>query len=63
MIQVKLVKSLIGSSKPQIDTVHSLGLYRIGDVTVQPDIPATQGKVRKVAHLIEVSEAKQGGAD
>ncbi|MBR6004688.1 MAG: 50S ribosomal protein L30 [Clostridia bacterium] len=63
MIQVKLVKSLIGSTKPQIDTVHSLGLYRIGDVTVQPDIPATQGKVRKVAHLIEVSEAKQGGAD
>lgn len=63
MIQVKLVKSLIGSTKPQIDTVHSLGLYRIGDVAVQPDIPATQGKVRKVAHLIEVSEAKQGGAD
>ncbi|MBR5896043.1 MAG: 50S ribosomal protein L30 [Lachnospiraceae bacterium] len=63
MIQVKLVKSLIGSTKPQIDTVHSLGLYRIGDVTVQPDIPATQGKVRKVSHLIEVSEAKQGGAD
>ena len=63
MIQVKLVKSLIGSTKPQIDTVHSLGLYRIGDVSVQPDILATQGKVRKVAHLIEVSEAKQGGAD
>ena len=62
-IQVKLVKSLIGSTKPQIDTVHSLGLYKIGDVSVQPDIPATQGKVRKVIHLIEVSEAKQGGAN
>ena len=62
-IQVKLVKSLIGSTKPQIDTVHALGLHKIGDVSVQPDIPATQGKLRKVAHLIEVSEAKQGGAN
>lgn len=62
-IQVKLVKSLIGSTKPQIATVHALGLYKIGDVSVQPDIPATQGKLKKVAHLVEACEAKQGGAD
>ena len=61
MIQVKLVKSLIGSTKPQIDTVHSLGLFKLGDVSAQPDNAATQGKLRKVAHLVEV--AKQGGAD
>ncbi len=61
MIQVKLVKSLIGSTKPQIDTVHSLGLYRIGDVTVQPDNDATKGKIRKLSHLLEVTEV-EGGA-
>ena len=56
-IQVKLVKSLIGSKKDQIATAHALGLFKIGDTSVQPDIPATQGKVRKISHLIEVTEA------
>ena len=62
-IQVKLVKILIGSTKPQIATAHALGLHKIGDSSVQPDSPATQGKIRKLSHLIEVSEAKQGGAN
>ena len=62
-IQVKLVKSLIGSTKPQIATARALGLQKIGDVSVQPDNAATQGKVRKISHLIAVSEAKQGGAN
>ena len=62
-IQVKLVKSLIGSTKPQIAPAHALGLHKIGDVSVQPDNAATQGKVRKISHLIAVSEAKQGGAN
>ena len=56
-IQVKLVKSLIGSTKPQIATAHALGLHKIGDVSVQPENPQTLGKVKKIAHLIEVSEA------
>ena len=62
-IQVKLVKSFIGSTKPQIATAHALGLHKIGDVSVQPDNAATQGKVRKISHLIAVSEAEQGGAN
>ncbi|MCL2507567.1 MAG: 50S ribosomal protein L30 [Oscillospiraceae bacterium] len=61
-VQVKLVKSLICSKKDQIATAQSLGLRRIGDTSVQPDIPATQGKIRKIAHLIEVCEVSQGGA-
>ncbi len=62
-IKVKLVKSLIGSTKPQIATAHALGLYKIGDASVQPNIPATQGKIKKICHLIETCEAKQGGAN
>ncbi len=62
-IQVKLVKSLIGSTKPQIATARALGLHKIGDVSVQPDNAATMGKVRKLAHLVVVSEAEQGGAN
>ncbi len=61
-LQVKLVKSLIGSTKPQLATANALGLHKIGDCTLQPDNAATQGKIRKLAHLLEVSKA-EGGAD
>ncbi|MCI6417896.1 MAG: 50S ribosomal protein L30 [Oscillospiraceae bacterium] len=57
MIKVKLVRSLIGSKKDQIATAHALGLRKIGDEATQPNNPQTQGKVRKIAHLIEVTEA------
>ena len=56
-LQVKLAKSLIGSKKDQIATVHALGLHKIGDISVQPENPQTLGKVKKVAHLVEVTEA------
>ena len=56
-LKVKLVKSLIGSKKDQIATDQALGLRKIGDETVQPDNPQTKGKVAKIIHLIEVTEA------
>ncbi len=55
-IKIKLVKSLIGSKKDQIATAHSLGLRKIGNVTVQPNNAQTQGKIAKILHLVEVSE-------
>jgi large subunit ribosomal protein L30 len=56
-LKVKLVKSLIGSKKDQIATAHALGLHKIGDVSVQPENPQTLGKVKKISHLLEVTEA------
>lgn len=56
-LKIKLVKSIIGSKKDQIATVKSLGLNKIGDETIQPDNVQTQGKIAKVIHLIEVTEA------
>lgn len=56
-VTVKLVKSLIGSKKDQIATARSLGLSKIGDVSVQPDNEQTKGKVAKIIHLIEVKNA------
>ena len=56
-LTVKLVKSLIGSTKGQIATAESLGLRKIGDTRVQPDNPQTQGKVFKISHLVEVSNS------
>ena len=56
-ITIKLVRSLIGSKKDQIATAISLGLRKIGDTVCQPDNAATQGKVKKIIHLVEVTEA------
>ena len=56
-LKITLVKSLIGSKEGQIATAASLGLRKIGDVTVQPDNAQTQGKVKKIGHLIDVTNA------
>ncbi len=55
--KITLAKSLIGSKKDQIATAYSLGLKKPGDTTVQPDNAQTQGKINKIIHLIEVTEA------
>ena len=55
--QIKLVKSLSGRKKDQVATANSLGLKKIGDVTVQPENAATLGKIQKISHLVEVQEA------
>ena len=57
-LKVKLVKSTIGSKKDQIATANALGLYKIGDERIQPDNAQTRGKINKVSHLVEVTEAK-----
>jgi large subunit ribosomal protein L30 len=56
-ITIKLVKGTIGCKKDQIATVEALGLKKIGDETIQPDNASTKGKIKKVVHLVEVSEA------
>lgn len=56
-LKVKLVKSLAGRKKDQITTAYSLGLRRIGQSTEQPDNAATRGKIKKISHLVEVSDA------
>ena len=55
--KIKLTKSLIGRKKDQIATAQSLGLKKVGDVTTQPDNAQTQGKINKISHLVEVTEA------
>ena len=56
-ITIKLVRSFAGRKDDQIATANSLGLRKIGDVTVQPDNSATKGKIAKISHLIEVINA------
>ena len=56
-LKIKLVKGFSGRKDDQIATAYSLGLRKIGQETVQPDNAATRGKIAKISHLIEVTEA------
>ncbi|MEA5050410.1 MAG: 50S ribosomal protein L30 [Oscillospiraceae bacterium] len=56
-MQIRLVKALSGRGDNQTATAKSLGLRKIGDVTVQPDNAATNGKIVKIKHLVEVTKA------
>ncbi|HHW45922.1 MAG TPA: 50S ribosomal protein L30 [Clostridiales bacterium] len=56
-LKVKLVRSLIGSTEDQKATAYSLGLRKIGDERIQPNNPQTLGKINKIIHLVEVTEA------
>lgn len=51
-IKVKLVKSISGSSKEMVDTVHGLGLKKFGEERLLKDTPSIRGLVFKVKHLV-----------
>ena len=57
-LNIKLVKSLNGRLEKQVATAYSLGLRKIGDVTVQPDNDQTRGKIAKIGYLLQVTEVK-----
>jgi large subunit ribosomal protein L30 len=53
------VRSAIGRTKRQKDTIAALGLRRIGDEAEHEDNPAVRGMVRAVEHLLEVQEVNE----
>jgi large subunit ribosomal protein L30 len=57
-LKVTQVRSTIGGTHAQRETVRSLGLKRIGDTVVQEDRPEIRGMVDTVAHLVAVEEVE-----
>ena len=57
-LNIKLVKSLNGRLEKQVATAQSMGLRKIGDITVQPDNDQTRGKIAKIGYLLQVTEVK-----
>ncbi|MCH8843228.1 MAG: 50S ribosomal protein L30 [SAR324 cluster bacterium] len=53
-LRVKLVKSPIGTPKPQRETLRGLGLTRMQRERELPDTPEVRGMVFKVIHLVQV---------
>ena len=57
-LKIKLVKSLNGRLEKHIATAESLGLRKIGNVTIQPDNEMTRGKIAKIGYLLQVTEVE-----
>ena len=55
-LKVTQIKSKIGGTSAQRNSLRSLGLHRIGQVVVRPDRPEFRGMIHRVRHLIVVEE-------
>jgi large subunit ribosomal protein L30 len=56
-LQITLVRSPIGYSKKQKNTLKALGLMRINQMVTHKDNNALRGMLDKVSHLVNVEEA------
>lgn len=55
-LEVKLVKSIIGSTVAQKKVADSLGLRKTNSVNILPNNESTKGMIKKLEHLLEVRE-------
>jgi len=55
-LKITQTNSKISEKQNMRDTLRSLGLHRIGDVTVREDNQQNRGYVRTVRHLVKVEE-------
>lgn len=56
MIRITLVRSVIGASLPQRNSVKSLGLRKTNSSVVRKDDPSIRGIVNKISHLVKVED-------
>jgi large subunit ribosomal protein L30 len=57
---VTWVKSGIGFSRDQRNTIQSLGLHRLHQTVEHDDSPSMRGMLLKVRHLVKVEETVEG---
>ena len=58
-ITITQVKSGIGAKPKTRGTLRALGLGRIGKTNTLPDRPEIRGMLRRVPHLVEISEGNE----
>ena len=56
-LNVTMIKSGIGYSQDQKDTLRSLGLKKISQSVIHEDNPSIRGMILKVRHLVRIGEA------
>ncbi len=55
-LKITQIKSKIGGTAGQRDSLRSLGLHRIGETVVKADRPEVRGMIAVVRHLVAVEE-------
>ena len=55
-VRVTLVRSTIGFDRRQANVVRGLGLRRLHHTVELQDLPSIRGMIRKVRHLVRVTE-------
>ena len=55
-IRIRLVRSGIGRPRKHRLILKGLGLKRLNQVVTREDTGAVRGMIRKVSHLVDVSE-------
>lgn len=58
-LKIKLARSPIGRTDRQQATVMGLGLRKLHQERTLENTPAVRGMVRKVLHLVEVTEVEE----
>lgn len=53
-IKITYVRSAIGRSKDQKETIRALGFRRLNQTVERPDNPSVRGMINKVQHLVRV---------
>ena len=59
IVRVKLVKSGIGYTVRQKNTLKALGFHRLNEVVEHEDTPALRGMLNKISHLVEIETEEQ----
>lgn len=57
-VTVKQIRSAIRRPKDQGQTLIGLGLNKMNRVRTLEDTPSVRGMINKVAHLVEIVDAK-----
>jgi large subunit ribosomal protein L30 len=55
-LKIKWVRSAIGRTQDQRDTIRSLGFKKLHEEKVVKNTPEIRGMVKKVIHLLEIVE-------
>jgi large subunit ribosomal protein L30 len=56
-LRITLIKSGIGYTRDQKQTLKSLGFHRLNQTVTQEDRSSVRGMILKVKHLVRVEEA------
>jgi large subunit ribosomal protein L30 len=59
-LRITWVKSGIGYSQRQKETIRALGFKRLGTSVDQDDTPAIRGMISKISHLVQVEVCPEG---